>query len=92
MAQNIADLDRVISLLSEVAHISAAQSPQFSAGLNLLANALVTRFSYTGQWNDVKVAAVIRMGMFSGGLSEQVDLKDMLNTVVCRPLPLLHYF
>ncbi|KAJ7082493.1 CHAT domain-containing protein [Mycena epipterygia] len=60
---SLANLHTAIYLLAQpwINH-----SPQNSECLNLLATALLTRFSYTGQWKDVQIAGIIHGGIVTG--------------------------
>jgi len=53
---SLANLNTAIYFLAQT---WVNQSPQDSECLNLLATALLTRFSYTGQWTDVQIACMI---------------------------------
>ncbi|KAJ7083423.1 CHAT domain-containing protein [Mycena epipterygia] len=53
---SLANLHTAIYLLAQT---WVNHNPQDSECLNLLATALLTRFSYTGQWKDVQIACII---------------------------------
>ncbi|KAJ7107457.1 hypothetical protein C8R44DRAFT_804627, partial [Mycena epipterygia] len=88
---SIANLNTAIYLLAQTwgDHI-----PQDSQCLNLFSTALLTRFSYTGEWEDVKIAgticaclimdktsglqAILRAAMDSDGLQVDEDPADVV--------------
>ncbi|KAJ7107941.1 CHAT domain-containing protein [Mycena epipterygia] len=53
---SLTNLNTAIYLLAQT---WSTHSPQDSECLNLLATALLTRFSYTGKWKDVQIACMI---------------------------------
>lgn len=63
---NVSELNTVIYLLRQVVYAMVDSMPPNSDCLNLLAGALLTRFSYTGEWEDVKVACCLRMKLGKG--------------------------
>ncbi|KAJ7479252.1 CHAT domain-containing protein [Mycena latifolia] len=69
-ASNIADVNTTIYLLVQVLHASVHRHPEC---LDLLATALLTRFSLTCDWNDVKVAGGICSGMVAGSIHEHTN-------------------
>ncbi|KAJ7105926.1 CHAT domain-containing protein [Mycena epipterygia] len=63
---SLANLDTTIYLLAQT---SVNYSPLGSQRLNLLATALLTRFSYTGQWKDVWIAGAIHRSLITASIS-----------------------
>ncbi|KAJ7082497.1 CHAT domain-containing protein [Mycena epipterygia] len=64
---SLANLHTAIYLLAQT---WINQSPQDSKCLNLLATALLTRFSYTGQWRDVRIAGQIHANIMTDSTSQ----------------------
>jgi hypothetical protein len=83
---SIANLNTAISLLTQVALTKAAGGSHNPEYLNLLVTALLTRFGYTGQWDDVKSSCVIRVWTLTSGRYQ--DLSNILREV---PECLDHY-
>ncbi|KAJ6566335.1 CHAT domain-containing protein [Mycena capillaripes] len=57
-ASSLVNLHTAIYLLAQT---WVNEGPQDSECLNLLATALLTRFSYTGQWTDVNIAGILAL-------------------------------
>ncbi|KAJ7246212.1 CHAT domain-containing protein [Mycena rebaudengoi] len=72
---NLANLDTAIYLLAET---WVDESALNSYWLNLLATALLTRFSYTGQWKDVQIAGTICNSLMTSEGSSLQDIKEFL--------------
>lgn len=81
---NIADLNTAIYLLGHAGHIWLNKSLQSSECMDLLVTGLLTRFSYTGQWEDIRIASLFRLWMLQGSLPEHTIQSIMRYTAVRR--------
>jgi hypothetical protein len=86
---NIADLNTAIYLLGHAAHTWLDKSPQSSKCVDLLVTALLTRFSYTSQWEDVRVASLFRLWMLQGSLPDHT-LQWILRHTAMRRISQYH--
>ncbi|KAJ6516957.1 tetratricopeptide repeat-containing protein [Mycena vulgaris] len=75
---SIANLNTAIYLLAQT---WGDYIPQDSQYLNLLATALLTRFSYTGNWEDVQFAGTICAKLFTGTTSDTLKIHNIVNGV-----------
>lgn len=79
---NISSLDSAIYLLQCAASSWPPADPQFPECLNYLATALLTRFTYTGNPEDVKYAIIMRGGAFGMCSLEEEYFTSLVRRVV----------
>ncbi|KAJ6629734.1 hypothetical protein B0H10DRAFT_2184301 [Mycena sp. CBHHK59/15] len=78
-AANVSNLNSAIYLLRRAAHCWLPAQPELPECLNNLASALLTRFSYTAELEDVQMALAFRRGAAGvdvRGLFPGTDLSD----------------